>query len=253
MIEDGITVSKFNLIESGSFETPASLNNDYHSTLGDFWVTESNGAPSTVNVSSPFYKAAVMYGNVNSQRYIKQNIYTAPASLLAAFDSGSFVSNAHMSYTVSAFGKAVDAMTSERAKFRIKVAVAYYQGEGISDRIEYHYYDFMPNVSTWQFVSGVFSGKDVKNPILGASYDCIKSIDLYCEYSYQPILNSVAYFDNISVNLNDDGSVMRYSYYENGLIHTASNGLSTDESILNGFSPAAIRLGSKRNNGHAPV
>ena len=81
------------------------------------------------------------------------------------------------------------------------------------------------NENGWQFTGGSFSTKYIKPENDSRDYSCVKAIDVYCEYSYQP--NGYALFDNIAVVNSTGDAIERYYYYsegvENGLLARKEN------------------------------
>ena len=94
--------------------------------------------------------------------------------------------------------------------------VVYYQGVGEEDVIISHYFDLLTTVDGWQFVCGSFDTDYERAAGDTNSYNCLKAIDIYCEYSDQ--IWGYALFDNISVVDSSAGNYERYYYYSNGLL-----------------------------------
>ena len=110
----------------------------------------------------------------------------------------------------------------------------YYQGmNGIDVTVPY-YFDFTPSCTGWQFTGGSFSTKYTKPENDSRDYSCVRAIDVYCEYSYQP--NGYALFDNIAVVNSTGDDIERYYYYsegvENGLLARRENIFYKDGKVI---------------------
>ena len=204
MLEKGIGASEFSMVSYGSFEESVQNSSGTLAELSDYWTTESGAAPETVSTLDQFETKAKIVGSVSSEKYIKQRIFEK------GYESGHLDYN---EYKVSGFASSGSAVWSENAKFRIRIDVIYYNGSATTEMTKSYYYDFTPSCSSWQFTGGTFSlGYETEEGYI--QYGCVKAIDVYCEYSYQP--NGYALFDNISVTEIKSNDVERYYYYESG-------------------------------------
>ncbi|MBE6644827.1 MAG: RHS repeat protein, partial [Ruminococcaceae bacterium] len=217
MLENNLGASDFSLVNYGSFEASGTDSAGAVTPLSTYWSTDGSQSVTVVTDNTTFGNSAKVTASINNAKYLKQRIYQASSTLLDQYNSGaSFVSNANEEYIVSGFGKAAGAVYSDRAAFRIRVEVLYYQGANYSYVKVPYYFDFAPNCTGWQFTGGSFSTAYEPEVADGKDYSCVYAIDVYCDYSYQP--NGYALFDGISVTGVTGESVERYSYYENGLL-----------------------------------
>ena len=120
--------------------------------------------------------------------------------------------NADVVYYVSAFGKSSSIIQNDSAHFGILIKVYYLQNaEGDTVTVE-HFFPFEKFEGQWQFVTGSFSGAYVSSdPDDTAIYTSISKIEVICEYSGQNV-DTVAYFDNITVEKELFEPVDEYAY-----------------------------------------
>ena len=227
VLENNLGASRFSLVSYGSFDASGLNASGTATPLSSYWKTESNASPTVVSGETLFGNSAKVTGQINSKKYVKQRIYQIPDSQLNIYDYGSYndYSNAGYEYIVSGFGFAEHAVYSPNASFRIRVDVIYYQGMDNSDVTVSHYFDFIPCCTGWQFTGGSFDTEYTKDSTDNNDYSCVRAIDVYCEYSYQP--EGYALFDNISVVNSNGTDVEKYYYYsegtENGLLARKEN------------------------------
>ncbi len=223
MLEEGISYSAFNLVEMGHME-PSYINSSGTaiSSAESKWTTAAGNYATLMADSTLFGNVMYISSPGNTEKYFKQRIFTAPSSDISSFGSSAVFTNANVTYMVSAFGKQLGTLCS-KAFFGIKVNVYYYQGEGLNDVVVTHEFPFVDNPSSWQFVSGSFSG--VYNPTTeeeyNNSYRCIRYIDVLCEFSYD--YNGRASFDRICVTNATEDSIVEYENYENGNLKSVTD------------------------------
>ena len=219
MLESGIGASEYNMVEFGGFDDCAIDNyGAIMCTPSSVWSTETGGAITTT------YNGAVKVAANNGDSCVYQRIYELSSYGKSKYDGPAqeYVTNANETYIVSGFASASGAMPS--GIFRIKVIVTYYQGsqDGPDSTDNYttkeFYFDFNAACDNKQFVSGVFSTYFDSERYIDAStgqeviysYDCVASIDVYCEYSDQ--VEGYALFDNICVTNATGNDIKSYEY-----------------------------------------
>ncbi|MBQ7363870.1 MAG: hypothetical protein IJW48_05435, partial [Clostridia bacterium] len=224
MLSNNLGGSEFSLVSLGSFDTSGFNYSAASVPVSEYWTPDSSlTVPSVVSGDYPFTNTAQVTGELTSERYVKQRIYEISATDLWNYDyePSAFYSNAGYSYIVGGFAKAENASLADMSKFRIRVDVIYYQGVNGTDVVVSHSFDFIPSATGWQFAGGSFSTKYEADSSDTNDYRCVKAIDVYCEYSYQP--QGYALFDNISVTNATGSDVERYEYYSNGLLKQKDN------------------------------
>lgn len=216
MLENNIGASPFSLVSYGSFDASGLNSAGTATALSSYWKTQSEGAPATASGDVNFGTSAKVTGKIDAARYVKQRAYEISETELDNFEwYGSSYANAGEDYIVSGFALAENAVSSPNAAFRIRVDVIYYQRGYATEVTVSHYFDFLPSCEGWQFTGGSFSTEYV--PVDEDDYwdySCVKAIDIYCEYSYQP--TGYALFDNISLVNASSRSVEKYHYYSSG-------------------------------------
>lgn len=216
MLENNIGASPFSLVSYGSFDASGLNSAGTATALSSYWKTQSEGAPATASGDVNFGTSAKVTGQIDAARYVKQRAYEISETELDNFEwYGSSYANAGEDYIVSGFALAENAVSSPNAAFRIRVDVIYYQRGYATEVTVSHYFDFLPSCEGWQFTGGSFSTEYV--PVDEDDYwdySCVKAIDIYCEYSYQP--TGYALFDNISLVNASSRSVEKYHYYSSG-------------------------------------
>ena len=211
----GIGTAYHSIVSYGSFDesgiTSAAATSQ---SLSDVWVTETGVAPTVYNAGSIFGNTVKLVSNA-SDRYVKQRIFET--------DNFNYANN-NMNFTVSGFAYAAENATSS-GSFAIIVDVIYYQG--LSDDVTVrHTFDFNNYSEGWQYVLGSVSCKYEAAASDTNTYDYVKAIDVYCDYSNQ--YNGYALFDNISVLNNSYGDTERYYYYSNGLLKRTESAFYTE-------------------------
>ncbi len=220
MLESGIGASEYNMVKFGGFD--GSVLDNYGDVIcapSSVWSTETGGTITTT------YNGAVKVAANNGDSYVYQRIYELSSYGKSKYDGPAqeYVTNANETYIVSGFASASGAMPS--GTFRIKVIVTYYQGsqDGPDSTDNYttkeFYFDFNAACDNKQFVSGVFSTYFDSERYIDAStgqeviysYDCVASIDVYCEYSNQT--TGYAFFDNICVTNATGNDLKSYEYH----------------------------------------
>ena len=217
MLEKNVGASGFSLIQYGSFDASGLNTSGAVTPISRYWQTESNGVPNLVEDTEPFNNCIEIEGDIERERYVYQRIYQVSDERLADYGTSDFNSNVGDEYLVTGFAYAEEAVRG--SPFRIRVDVIYYQGYGEADVTVPHYFDFLPSCKDWQFTGGIVDTKydplkteDTEDD--NNDYSCIKAIDICCEYSYQAY--EYALFDNISVTLVTDSSIVRNEYYKDG-------------------------------------
>ena len=222
MLSKSVGSENYNAVSYGSFENSVQTSAGINVPISDYWRSETS-VPPALDSGNYFGTSLKIESDITKEKYAKQTIYKASQHRL-----DNAASNTKYDFVVSGFAKAENALNSyASAKFRIRVEVVYYQGANKSDVIVPYYFDFQPDVTEWQFVSGTFSTK--LNNTSTTSYSVVKDINLYCEYSYQPA--GFALFDNVSVTYNEiDGNnnIVRYEYNDKGLHVTSFSGFYTE-------------------------
>ena len=225
MLKKGNGASEFNIISYGNFEDNILTPDETLVPMSDYWTTDTSSQIVYYYGNAPFGRSIQLTGNALGERYVKQRIYEAPQSTI-----NQMLGNTGAKYAISGFAKAAQAIGSSRASFRLRVDITYYQGPGKDDVIVSHYFDFLDECKDWQYTSGIFD--TVRESTGSVIYSCMKAIDVYCEYSYQP--NWYAVFDDISVVRLDEKSANgshTYTYY--GASDGVINGLlKSDETLF---------------------
>ena len=223
MLEENTGNSHYSVVEMGNFEMfTINSSGTYVENGSSHWQNES-GAFSRYSTSAPFGYTGYVEGSINSEKYLKQRVYTAPDSVLTEYDSGGPVSKQPNEYLISGFSKGTGQVSGSHGIFALRVDIYYYQGEGNADIVEKKYYPFQTDCFDWQFVSGEVEADSEK---------CIHYVDIVCEYSYQP--SGYALFDEIALVENTDDSVVKYKYYTaehgnlNGLLWVKESGYYTE-------------------------
>ena len=213
MLERGKGVSPFNIVEMGHFEESNLTSNGIPSqTPPTFWKNESGYYPSFAVKDDPFGIAiSVPASNSKTSRtYVKQRVYTA-----TSFDTA-YTGSANIDYIVSGFGFSTVELSAS-AIFGIRIDVGYFQGYDQEDVVISHFFPFCDTENAWQFVSGTFSGNYEPAPGDNADYNCIRYIDVICEYSHN--YSGTAYFDNITVAECTGDNLTKYEYNTDGTIY----------------------------------
>ena len=120
---------------------------------------------------------AYLTASLTGERYMKQTLYQAPSSLMAAYDNHNYYGESAKTYIVSGFGRGTGQVANPDAAFRIRVDVTYYM-EAEKTIVVPFYFDFQTGCKDWQFVCGNVETAD--------NY-MVRSYLLGCQYSYQPI------------------------------------------------------------------
>ncbi len=211
--------SDYSLVSYGGFNA-TSYGNNANDIVGidGYWSGESESFE-YVNISSdiPEFSDVLKIKKNNGEAIVKQRIYQINDFDLTHYATEDFKSNAYHNYIVSGFAYAPTGVSSDTgsSKFRIGIDVYYYQGSEKEDVIKTYYFDFLSDIATWQFISGMFSTDYTPEDANDKNkYNCVRAIDIFCEYSNQA--NCDAYFDNISVIRADSDNYEEYYYYSEG-------------------------------------
>lgn len=224
MLEENIGNSSYSLVQMGNFDSFA-INSDGEeiASIGSYWQSPSGAATAYSSAYTLFGNVAKVDGNINSENYIKQRVYTACDSILDAYDNATGYPDKATTFTLSAFALGTAQVPNINSKFRVSVIVYYYEGIGNEDTVQSKDFYFINDFRDWQFVCGSFTTLPGK---------CVHYIDVICEYSYQP--GGYALFDNIAVTESSDGNVVEYEYYDStagvldGLIRMQKSGYNTE-------------------------
>ena len=226
--------SDYSLVSYGDFSATSHANGSSLIGIENYWSSETDDAFEYEYVSdNPEFGNALKIKKSKNEAIVKQRIYQINDFDLSYYGTQDFRKNAGYDYIVSGFAYAPGAISnsSNLAKFRIGIDVHFHLGKNSEDVVETYYFDFLPGIDGWQFISGTFNTRYIhEDPIdamYNSSYDYVSAIDIFCEYSNQT--NCDAYFDNISVIRADNSNYTEYYYYEEGV----GKGL-----------PAVIRTGS---------
>ncbi len=197
MIAKAMGEQNYNMVNNGSFEnTGVDSSGTTLYTPSDFWSMSSDSASTSVNVvdfTVPFESSLYLTGNVGSTMRAEQVIYS-----VGNYD---FRSGEPRVLTVSGFGRATQALSGDKGIFALRLEVTYNTIYG--DVTDIKYFNFSKETDAWQYVSGQY--------IIPENPD-VKEIKICCEYTNIP---GSAYFDEISVMYNPDGSnIEQYYYYE---------------------------------------
>ena len=219
MLCDSLGSSNYSLVSYGGFEETSRGSTNSIVSINDYWTLGDEDDPLVLYISDISNRAGEKAAKVDkTDHYVKQRIYQINESDLIYYGTQDFYGNAYYDYIVSGFGNAEFAMVSDNSHFRIRVDVYYYQGEGENEVVRSHYFDFLPGIDGWQFISGSFSTKYTPPDDSGDTnkYNCVSAIDIYCEYSNQ--INGYALFENISVVYADLDNYISYKYYTDGIL-----------------------------------
>lgn len=224
MLEENIGASNYSLVQYGNFENFAINSSGTHLNNENLFWSDQDGAFSnnTSTLFESFGIVGAVNGDITKDKYIKQTVYTAPGYYLSDYDNlGGYSSydTTSKTYIIAGFAQSYAAIHGgENSHFALRVDVSYYQGSGNEDLVETFRFEFEPDCTDWQFVSGSIDTQDGK---------LVRKIDVYCEYSHQ-VGGSTAYFDEISFFECNDDSVVKYAYYENGLLWVKESGYYTE-------------------------
>ena len=206
MLEIGAGASDYTFVENGGFWP------FYESgTFDSLWYRSNSEITKFTSNEKQFTHSIHMPSSMDNS-YIRQRIFTASAEDI----SGGVQNNYGTDYVLSGYAKAENAVLSGNSPFRLRMEIAYYQGENQPDIIVNKYVDFLPNVKDWQFASGTVETLPEDNSM----YYTIRYINVYCEYYMQP--NGDSYFDNISVT-RATTNTREYKYNDKGYL-TEDNG-----------------------------
>lgn len=212
---DNVMLSKsngaqvYNMVQNGDFEnTSVTSSGSTRYSPTSFWTMSDDSystSPSLVTSSSPFYQTLRLTGDIDSKQVAEQIIYTASQSDLDAYDYDGYGGTGMYPevFKISGFGMASSIMHSPNATFALRFDVTYYKGSGTSETVS-QYYNFCEDTTNWQYVSGTF---------IIPEYSMIQEIKVCCEYSGNV---GYAYFDDISVIWDSEGTTTQYAYDEEG-------------------------------------
>ena len=209
---DGGASVQYSYLNYGSFEDGYRVETSTDPSDVDqetFW-TATAGVSFVEDTTSAFGTVAKIKGNLTSKRSLKQTAYTYLVE-----DTSS---NVGLRFIVSGFAKAPEgAYSGQVAKFAIRVDVHYLQWDTGADYVVSHYFNFSPDNTEWQFISGIVD--TAYTPIPGSaeeqySFTTVSSIDVCCEFSHQN--GGYAYFDNLCF-YKEGINTTRYYYNAAGL------------------------------------
>ena len=196
------------MVQNGDFEnTSVTSSGSTRYSPTSFWTMSDDSystSPSLVTSSSPFYKTLRLTGDIDSKQVAEQIVYAASSTDLAKFASGYGGTGIYPQvFKISGFGRATSVMHSPNATFALRFDVTYYRSGGSSETVS-QYYNFCEDTTNWQYVSGTF---------IIPENSMIKEIKVCCEYSGNV---GYAYFDDISVIWDSEGTTTQYAYDKEG-------------------------------------
>lgn len=227
MLEKSIGASEYSYVQVGSFEdTVGDQANISSSAVQSFWRNQSN---TNVSLAEDYYfgKALQIQGTY-ATAYATTRVYQASATTLNSYDNDPyyFISNSDINFILSGYSKSTYSSSSSSAKFRMYAILTYYTGYGNQEITRTVDVSFLRDCESWQYASVYISGKPQKEEIpegnTEGDYICLKSIDIYCDFSNQPT-STVAYFDNISFIQADNATHESYEYSAGGLLTQKKN------------------------------
>ena len=90
MLEKNIGNSAYSLVQMGNFENfSVDSSGTYLNYSKNFW-TNASGSYAVRNVGAPFGLSAYLTASLTGERYMKQTLYQAPSSLMAAYDNHNY-------------------------------------------------------------------------------------------------------------------------------------------------------------------
>ena len=200
----------YNMVQNGDFEnTSVTSNGSTRYSPGTFWEMSDDSYASAPtfyesNTATPFFKTLRLKGYVDSKQVAEQIIYSASDADLGNYSSGyGGIGMYPQVFKISGFGRASSIIHNPNAKFALRFDVTYYKKNAESETVS-QYYNFCEDTLDWQYVSGSF---------IIPAYSMIQEIKVCCEYSGNV---GYAYFDDISVILDSEGTTSQYAYDENG-------------------------------------
>lgn len=198
------------MVQNGDFEnTSVTSNGSTRYSPGTFWKMSDDSYASAPtfyesNTATPFFKTLRLKGYVDSKQVAEQIIYSASDADLGNYSSGyGGIGMYPQVFKISGFGRASSIIHNPNAKFALRFDVTYYKKNAESETVS-QYYNFCEDTLDWQYVSGSF---------IIPAYSMIQEIKVCCEYSGNV---GYAYFDDISVILDSEGTTSQYAYDENG-------------------------------------
>ncbi len=220
-LEHGAGGGAYNYVDMGDFVDTYRTSETVDPTdvtIYTAWNEKSLAYRATTQ-TAPFKTSVIVQTYISTEKYIKQTFYTAPEDYIDFFATSNPMSNSARTYIVSGFAKGNDeVVANQKSKFALRADVYYYQGANKNDVVVSHYFNFNPDCTDWQFISGSLNTyrenelDSSGNPIF---YDVVRKIDIVCEYSYQTNYSEV-YFDRIAVT--DAHNDRKLYEYENGQI-----------------------------------
>ncbi len=233
---DNVMLSKangpqvYNMVSNGDFEnTNVTSQGSTQYGPGTFWhlTDESTSAGLTyVTDANPFKKVLRLKSTIGEECVAEQTVYSATSQTLTGFQYGPQVFN------ISGSAYATSVMGGNNAQFALAFSIKYYSATGNSEPIV-QYYDFCKDTTAWQYVSGSFvvpAGK------------AIQEIKVYCVYSGN---SGMAYFDNISVTLDSEGTTTWYNYDDQG--RTTLSVAGNDVVVYEYYSDGDLKAKTTRN------
>jgi len=209
MLAKAIGAQSYNLVQNGSFDNNAvNASGTVLYTPSSFWnigIESDLSSVTTTNLSAPFRSSLTMQGNVDKTMSVEQIIYSSPYQSLTQMQYDNLTTVYPTVINVSAFGRATSVLPNDDSRFALRLEVTYFNF-GAPAETEIKYFDFSKETDAWQYLSGTFiipSGK------------VIKELKICCEYTNNV---GVAYFDDISVQYDEEGGTDQYYYNENGLL-----------------------------------
>ncbi len=223
IVIDNVMLSKsngaqpYNLVSDGGFDntTVFPYNAENIMSVGKWKNSNQYTGGATVTLNDGKNLVLSVNGTLQSDNSVGQVIYQASESVIEAFEAdgntGTKISTKPAVFVVSGFGKATNAMSGDNSTFALRLDAKYLKPNGTQDT-ETKYFSFNPASKNWQYVNGVYSVPEEKK--------LLTELKISCEYSGNI---GMAYFDNVSVILNDSNTVEEYEYYDNGKLKLVTN------------------------------
>ena len=162
-------------------------------------------------------------GSISEERSATQTIYIALQSAIDRFTNdmtyGSGATSEEVIFTISGFGKSLNAMNTEKSQFAIFLDIIYRNLNDIDNT------DFITGQACAKFQSESGGWQFASDTFVLPENSMIKEIKVRCEYSNNI---NVAYFDNITLTCDKNGDTTRYIYNEdNGKLEAELKGITS--------------------------
>lgn len=214
MLSNTVGEADYSFVRYGNFEANSLGSGNSRVPVGSYLTYLNEYSIDTEYANSSIYNSLrIEHGLENC--FVRQRVYEVNEDDILNYGTQDFQSNATGEYIISGFAYAPYAICTDDSDVKISVYVHYYQGEGETDELVIHEFNFLPGIDNWQFLSGSFSTKIIpESESERNKYICVSAIDIYYEYNNQPY--GYALFDNISIISADVDNYVEYEYYEDG-------------------------------------